>query len=335
MTSEPNSLKLWATTLAATATAIAGTTFAVAAYLGARTDALDATKHTVAVLDAQQADLTDVVLQAQRTQLAAAQAHREIGAAVADPATATGFDSARSDVDSHISILLVQRAAVAARAHNLPEQVSARLLWPPVAEAFARNQAIPLAHSGIGTALAALAKSQKVFTTSHASWQAAETARLAEEARAQAAKAASATARSGNPVNAQAEIESIILSLEPRASISWDDGLCSGNHVCGRTVIGNGNPVVHLDRAVMGRYLGYSGRYVLVHEAAHARSWFLYGSVDRLYAESTALMTNGREGSAAAEYMADCATIVKIGYSVGTYTSSCAPNQLAEAARYW
>jgi hypothetical protein len=44
-------------------------------------------------------------------------------------------------------------------------------------------------------------------------------------------------------------------------------------------------------------------------------------------------------GQDAVEYMADCATIWRIGYAlVGTpypYTSSCTPEQYAEASRIW
>jgi hypothetical protein len=41
------------------------------------------------------------------------------------------------------------------------------------------------------------------------------------------------------------------------------------------------------------------------------------------------------KGTAAVEYMADCATIVKLTYSTNVYTRSCRPSELEAAATIW
>lgn len=119
----------------------------------------------------------------------------------------------------------------------------------------------------------------------------------------------------------------------------WNASLCQVNTICGTTTLSSSAPVITLDTDLRDYYLSTNaGTYVLVHEAAHARSWYRYGSTANLISASVAVTGNpGNSGRTAVEYMADCATIYKIGLilSAYTYTSSCTPAELAEAATYW
>jgi hypothetical protein len=62
-----------------------------------------------------------------------------------------------------------------------------------------------------------------------------------------------------------------------------------------------------------------------------------YGSLALMISESGRFVAY--PGTDAVEYMADCATIWRIGYALGgtgyPYTSSCTPEQYAEASRIW
>jgi hypothetical protein len=130
------------------------------------------------------------------------------------------------------------------------------------------------------------------------------------------------------------DIEGYISALAPNSYISWVDGLCDGYYVCGRAWVGGAKttPVrIELDPALRDIYANRVGISVLVHEAAHARQWLFYGS--DIISANEAL--TGITGAAAVEYMADCATIGKLGYSTGTYTSSCSADQLDAAALIW
>jgi hypothetical protein len=130
------------------------------------------------------------------------------------------------------------------------------------------------------------------------------------------------------------DIEGYISALAPNSYISWVDGLCDGYYVCGRAWVGGAKttPVrIELDPALRDIYANRVGISVLVHEAAHARQWLFYGS--DIISANEAL--TGITGASAVEYMADCATIGKLGYSTGTYTSSCSADQLDAAALIW
>jgi hypothetical protein len=131
-----------------------------------------------------------------------------------------------------------------------------------------------------------------------------------------------------------AYITSYIAALAPNSFISWVPGLCDGYYVCGRAWVGgvNSTPVrIELDPALYDIYVNTVGISVLVHEAAHARQWLKYGSniitANEVY--------TGLVGTIAVERMADCATIVKLGYSTNVYTSSCTPSELEAAATIW
>lgn len=124
--------------------------------------------------------------------------------------------------------------------------------------------------------------------------------------------------------------------------VQYVPGLCSGYYVCGRTIVGGGLPVIQLDSdpAVMEIYSTDIGKYVLVHEAAHARQFVFYGSILAMITESERFAAeSGRTGVNAVEYMADCATIVRLGYALQgmpfPYTGSCTAAQYAEAQRIW
>jgi hypothetical protein len=123
-------------------------------------------------------------------------------------------------------------------------------------------------------------------------------------------------------------------------TLQYIPGLCDGYYICGRTLVGGGgNPVIQLDGdpSVLEIYSTDAGKYVLVHEAAHVRQFWFYGTVSLMISESGKFVAY--PGTAAVEYMADCATIWRIGYGLGgtgyPYTSSCTPEQYAEGSRIW
>jgi phosphopantetheine adenylyltransferase len=129
-------------------------------------------------------------------------------------------------------------------------------------------------------------------------------------------------------------ITSYIAALAPNSFISWVPNLCDGYYVCGRAWVGgtNSTPVkIELDPALYEIYVNTVGISVLVHEAAHARQWFKYGSNIITANEGY----TGLVGTIAVERMADCATIVKLGYSTNVYTSNCTPSELEAAATIW
>lgn len=130
-------------------------------------------------------------------------------------------------------------------------------------------------------------------------------------------------------------ITSYIAALAPNSFVEWVPSLCDGYYVCGRAWVGGitTTPVrIELDPALEEIYINNVGLSVLVHEAAHARQWFKYGP-DIITANEA--YTPGITGTAAVEYMADCATIVKLGYSTNVYTRSCTQAQLDAAATIW
>ena len=136
-------------------------------------------------------------------------------------------------------------------------------------------------------------------------------------------------------------ITSYIAALAPNSFISWVPDLCNGFYVCGRAWVGglNTDPVrIELDPALEEIYINTVGLSVLVHEAAHARQWLKYGaSLLSSNAGYRGLPEGYTEEQAidAVEYMADCATIVKLGYSTNVYTSTCSTSELEAAATIW
>lgn len=153
-------------------------------------------------------------------------------------------------------------------------------------------------------------------------------------ATAPSAPAPPATQQMAAPVTAGFSVESYVAALAPNSYISWVDGLCTGYYVCGRAWVGgvNSTPVkIELDGLLRDIYANPVGISVLVHEAAHARQWFSYGAS----IITTSEQQSGLPGVSAVEYMADCATIGKLGYSTGTYTRSCTADQLGAIASIW
>lgn len=150
------------------------------------------------------------------------------------------------------------------------------------------------------------------------------------------------------PAQAGFNIEAYVLALAPNSFISWVPDLCIQFYVCGRAWVGGtqATPVrIELDpnkREIYGNEVGIS---VLVHEAAHARQWATYGGkiLDESLAQApqfAAPVGSTQEemwnaGKRAVEYMADCATIGKLGYSTGAYTASCTPDQISRIAGIW
>jgi hypothetical protein len=145
--------------------------------------------------------------------------------------------------------------------------------------------------------------------------------------------------------NNRAFIEAYVLELAPNSFINWVARMCDGYYACGLAYVGGAfdNPVrIELDSQLENVYVNVIGVTVLVHEAAHARQWFKYGgelisAMEALTASvpASSRWPNGVSGTNAVEYMADCMTIQKLGYSTGAYTRSCTPEQLEAAATIW
>jgi hypothetical protein len=136
-------------------------------------------------------------------------------------------------------------------------------------------------------------------------------------------------------------IISYIAALAPNSFISWVPDLCNGFYVCGRAWVGglNTDPVrIELDPALEEIYINTVGLSVLVHEAAHARQWLKYGASLLSSNAGYRGLPEGyteEQAKAAVEYMADCATIVKLGYSTNVYTRTCSASELEAAATIW
>jgi hypothetical protein len=136
-------------------------------------------------------------------------------------------------------------------------------------------------------------------------------------------------------------ITSYIAALAPNSFISWVPDLCNGFYVCGRAWVGglNTDPVrIELDPALEEIYINTVGLSVLVHEAAHARQWLKYGASLLSSNAGYRGLPEGyteEQAKAAVEYMADCATIVKLGYSTNVYTRTCSASELEAAATIW
>jgi hypothetical protein len=147
------------------------------------------------------------------------------------------------------------------------------------------------------------------------------------------------------PVVAGFSAENYIAAIAPNAYVVWVANMCAQQYpgqnvyLCGFATMNlNGRNTdrvpITLDSTLADRYANSVGVSVLVHEAAHARQWFKYGGT----IESAWTTSTGLSGRSAVEYMADCATIVKLGYGTGTYIprgQSCSARDQAEAATYW
>lgn len=210
---------------------------------------------------------------------------------------------------------------------------------------------------------------------SQAAWQAEQDRIAAEQAAAAEAQAAAARAAARNAaarstlsesgggtapsapapptttpvlVSQSFSVEAYVSALAPNSYITWVPDLCIRYYTCGEAWVGGANttPVeIRLDPVKREIYANTTGISVLVHEAAHARQWWTYGG--RILDESLSQApqfaapagATAEEQLAAAkravEYMADCATIGKLGYSTGAYTTSCTPDQFSRIAAIW
>jgi hypothetical protein len=246
-------------------------------------------------------------------------------------------------------------------------------LWPPDELAAAKSLGVQATadSNALQEAVRSLGTTSTAVQGAQSAWQAEQERVAAAAAEAAAAEAAAATEKAAaeaaarlaaprtiTPVSTVTEsggstapsapappsepiapvvgldIEGYVAALAPNSYISWVDALCAGYYVCGRAWVGgvNSTPVkIELDPALRDIYANPIGISVLVHEAAHARQWLYYGA--DIISANEAL--TGLTGAPAVEYMADCATIGKLGYSTGTYTSSCTSDQLAAAALIW
>jgi hypothetical protein len=155
-------------------------------------------------------------------------------------------------------------------------------------------------------------------------------------------------------------VQSYIIALATNVTFLWFPDLCAVGYVCGQALPAPASPPI--DGKIDAFYASMSwtgapstsehahvfilldssfddfyhstalGRYVLVHEAAHARQWLKYGK--DIWSVSEA--QSGLLGNPAIEYMADCATIYKLNSNdFGEYTRTCTPEQLAAAATIW
>lgn len=207
--------------------------------------------------------------------------------------------------------------------------------------------------------------------TAQAAWQAEQDRVAAEQAAAEAAAAAQAAAAARRAAQAQSlqqsggetaptapvapidnywttqiisesDIAPYVQALAANSTLVWIPGECArifgpNTYACGYATVnmyGTSSDVVPitLDSSLTQHYTTRIGLAVLVHEAAHAQQWLKYGpSIMTAY---NALVP-GQTGRFPAEWMADCATIVKLGYSTGAYTQTCTAEQLAEAATLW
>lgn len=242
-----------------------------------------------------------------------------------------------------------------------------QLLWPPAAEATAHRL-----HDSIGdlsgpllATLTKLAKQSDAVTAAQAAWQ-AEQERIAAESAAKAAaeRAAARAVRSGGTSNPSSgstapnviaappapaaptgwSPESFLLQyLSPSEfTLGWNESLCSPGYICGTTQFSS-PPLITLfgSAATPANYDFGGGRYVLVHEAAHVKQYWFYtsgpGNYQDLLAVAPPPPSNWTRPAEywPLEFMADCSTMVQIGWAPTYAKSSCNPDQLAEAAKVW
>lgn len=226
---------------------------------------------------------------------------------------------------------------------------------------------VALVVSGVGEKVIGVQAAQDAWQAEQdrvaaAAAAAAARAAAARAAAARAAAAAKSLAESGGsttsttpappttvqaaaPVVASFSAENYIAAIAPNAYVVWVADMCAQQYpgqtvyLCGYATVNlNGRNTdrvpITLDSSLTERYSNQVGVSVLVHEAAHARQWFKYGgTIETAWTTST-----GLTGRSAVEYMADCATIVKLGYGTGTYiprNQTCDARDQAEAATLW
>lgn len=266
--------------------------------------------------------------------------------------------AAVSVLESTVPEIQAEANAIAEQATALQASFDELLLWPPNASEKVKAVGSTLDLTLWETAKESLNLALKQLEAARAAWQAEQDRIATEEAAAAAARAAarassSTLSESGGSTAPSAvqitdpavdgyDAESVLRSYA-NASLGfvWQSGLCKPNTLCGTTRLADGvQPLVTLDSNVREYYATNAGQYVIVHEAAHVRQGYRYSTLSELFAASLAAtgFAAGQE-RAAVERLADCATYVRIGMVVSTFTylqgSSCTASELAEAATYW
>lgn len=256
-----------------------------------------------------------------------------------DESTRVNLSAVISAVKTSYEVQTSANTSLVTLVNQVHNSLPAGLAWPPnvLAQARALDQNLGANADSMVLSVVSLGESMRKTQEAHSSWH-AEQARIAAER-----EAAQRRVTPPNVISAPAtplpsvagfDVESYVHAMVPTAMISWVAGLCDGSYVCGRTWLGGApsTPVkIELDPAKRDSYSNRVGRSVLVHEAAHARQWSVYGAGYIITSERQ----SGLTGIPAVEYMADCATIAKLGYSTGAYTGSCTAAQLQSIAAIW
>lgn len=327
--------------VAATAVVALITTGAIAEvgvedYIGARDSAYlawfdtSATVHALAsAVSEQQAAVAEEVRSAQ-TALQAASGHTLTSAAPQAVSQAIGeVRGAAAQLDRQV----LQAKLAFASADAAFERT---VWWPPTATSIINAAAAQPSFDEVDSAVEALSASLVQLDAAESAWR-AQFGIPDPPSPIQIGQVPEETVISGQ-TRTGFDLERYLLTLvRDGVSVVWDLH-CEAGRICGETAIGETTPVIHLDEALRPYYSTQAGLYVLTHEAAHAQSWYLYHSLQALMANSeTVTGITSANGLEAVEWMADCATIAKIGVVISSYayTSDCTPAELAEGARYW
>ena len=256
---------------------------------------------------------------------------------VLDEASRQALEKSIAQAQHTLKLQKAQLVKLKASVSSLKTPAPLDVLWP-----YGQQLRAQEVHDSDTTSIDALVKAVMALGGGIQNVQAAQAAWQAEQDRIAAEEAAAQAAAAAAPVTQGFSAEAYVTALAPNSYIVWDDGMCARQfgpnvYVCGYATVNlrgsNTDRVpITLDSSLTDRYANSVGVSVLVHEAAHAKQWLKYGpSIMTAY---NALVP-GQTGSMPVEWMADCATIVKLGYSTGAYTRSCTPEQLAEAATLW
>lgn len=205
------------------------------------------------------------------------------------------------------------------------------------------------------TAAAARAAAERAAAARAAAARSAANAAGASGATTPSAPSAPATAQAAAPVSPAFNAGTFLAGLAPNARVIWYPNVCEivlqrVVYLCGFTTTpaiapGTNDVRIYLDSTFTDRYANRVGQSVLVHEAAHARQYAKYGAA-MLKSETTVpswVFNIAGDPYAPIEFMAECATIAKLGYGTGTYiggasgnyATSCTAAQLAEGALLW
>ncbi len=329
-------------------------------YRAAQQDARDVMKSATSEIDGNLASLAHDAAGLKVVVIRADRVYTDSGGKTLDETTRTALIASMTQAGTSLVQHEQSRDNLQATLDDATQKFISSLPWPPTALGVAQDLARTpdVSDASLIAAATELIVAITAVQTAEIAWQVEQARIAAEKAAAEAAAAEAAAAEEaareaasrssgggtittgpGPPPEALAtdpgfNVEAYIASIAPNAYVSWIPGLCDGFYICGRAQVGGipTTPVeIRLDPNLREIYSNRLGKSVLTHESAHARQWLYYdGSI---IADNEAL--TGLSGVAAVEYMADCATIVILGYSTGTYTSSCTSAQLAAASLIW